>query len=119
MRRDANVVQMISVVSVQHRAVGYGQRQIHCPATAGIVGEVERGNASACAEAHVIVDAKVVAFAGNDHVVVTVITHFASAARSGGSDRAGNGKRIALTFLATKPATHPARFDTHGMHGFA
>ena len=83
------------------------------------MGDIQRRNDPVCAEADAVVDAKVVAFARDDHVIVAVIPHFAGAPRPRGGDGAGNGKRVALTFLATEAAPHPAGLDAHGMHGFA
>ena len=81
--------------------------------------ERHRQNAAHVVIAHVIVDAEIVAFAGDHHVVVAVIAHLAVLAGVSGRDGTGDGERIALAFLAAEPAAHAPGFDAHGMHGFA
>ncbi len=116
-RRDAHGGQPIGVVGVQHRAVGHGQGQVLRPAAAGVLGEDDAGDPPRVVEARVIVDAEIVALAGDDHVVVAVVAHLDGAARAGGHQRAGNGERVALAFLAAEAAAHAPRFHPHGMHG--
>ena len=55
-------------------------------------------------------------FAGDRHVVVTVIAHLAGLPCVPCRDGTGHGQRVALTFLATKAATHAPCFHAHAMH---
>jgi len=101
---------------MQHRTVGHGKGQVHRPATAGVMGEIQRRDAASGVKAYGIVDAEIVAFACDDHIVIAVIAHFAGASRAGGCHGTGHGERIALTFLATKTTAHAPRLYPHGVH---
>ena len=101
---------------MQHRAVGHGQGQVHRPATAGVMGEIQRRDAASGVKAYGIVNAEIMAFTCDDHIVITVIAHFAGASRARGGDGTGHGERIALTFLATKTTAHAPRLYPHGVH---
>ena len=119
MRCDADVVEVVGVIGVQHGAVGDGQAEVHGPAAAGEMGEIKRGNAARILEPDGIVDVEIVAFAGDDHVIIAVIAHFARLAGEGGGDGTGHRERVALAFLAAETTAHAAGLHTHRMHGLA
>ncbi len=62
-------------------------------------------------KADFIGDAERVAFAGQNHVVVTVEAQFCRAACDAGGQRGGDGDQVALRFLAAKSAPHAPDFD--------
>ena len=107
---------MVSVVGVQHGAVGHGQAEVHRPAAAGVMGHVQRGDAPRLVKACVVSDAEIMPLAGDDHIVIAVIAHLAGFAGQRRGDRTGNRQRVALAFLATETAAHAPGLDPHGMH---
>ena len=115
-RGDADVIEVIGVIRMQHGTVGDGQGQVHRPATAGVMGEIQRLDPAIGVEANGIVDAEIMAFACHDHIVVTVIAHLAGASCARGCDGAGHGERVALTFLAAKTPAHAPGLYPYGMH---
>ena len=58
-------------------------------------------------------DTEIMAFACDQHVVVTVIAHFAGFVRATCRNGASHGQCVTLTFLAAKTAAHSAHFDTY------
>ena len=56
------------------------------------------------------------ALAGDDHVVVTVISHLCWPPETICNNGTGYRQCIALAFLATKAAAHAPNFDAHGVH---
>jgi len=104
---------------MQHRPICYRQGQILRPTTAGILGEIDRRDPSCVVIAHIIVNAEIVALAGDYHIVVAVIAHLAGMSGQRCPDRTGHRKRVSLAFLAPKPTAHPADFHPHRMHRFA
>ena len=116
MRGNPAGIQQIGVIAVQHRPVCNGQGQVHRPAAAGVMGEIHPQQPPAVVKSRIIVDAEIVPFAGDDHVVVSVITHLAGSPRRPGSDSAGHSQRIALRLLAAKAAAHAPHFNPHGVH---
>ena len=110
-RRD-----VIGVVRVQHGAVGHRDRQILRPAAAGILQEIHRQQLALVIEPGAVINAEIMALAGDHHVVVAVIAHLGRPARRGGHHRAGDGQRVALALLAAKTAAHAPGFDPHGVH---
>ncbi|VDC25549.1 hypothetical protein PARPLA_02019 [Rhodobacteraceae bacterium THAF1] len=118
-RVDARGGQVVGIVCVQHRAVGDGDRQVLAPAAAGELFEGDALHPASVIESHIVSDAEVVAFAGDDHVVVAVVTHFCGATGLRGDQCAGDGQGVALAFLATEPAAHAPHLDPHGVHRYA
>ena len=113
------MVKMIGIIRVQHGAVGDRQREVHGPATAGVMGEIQRRNAARIVEARIIGDAEIVPLACDHHVVVAVIAHFAGRDRVPCRDGAGHGQRVALALFPAKAAAHAPRLHAHGVHGSA
>ena len=74
---DFHMGQIIGVIRVQHRSICHRQRQIQRPASAEIMGKLQRLNPATVIEADVIGNLAVVALACDDEIVVAVITHFA------------------------------------------
>jgi hypothetical protein len=102
---------------MQHGTVGHGQREVLAPAAADQLGEVDTPDAARVVEAHLVAYLQVMPLAGDDHVVVAVVAHFARAVQAMGRHGAGHGQPVALAFLATKATTHPPHLDPNGGHG--
>ena len=69
---DERVVQLIRIVGVEHGAVGDAGGEIRGIAAARRVIEANADDPAVVVETHVVVDAELVALAGDDHVVVAV-----------------------------------------------
>ena len=113
---DADIGQVIAIVRMQHGAIGHGQRQVLRPAAAEKVGELEPQHAALIVDPGAVADAQIVALSGDHHVVVAVIAHLAGPARGAGGDGAGDGKGVALAFLAAKAPAHPPHLDPDRIH---
>ena len=101
---------------MQHRAVGDRQRQVLRPAAADKMYELQPQDAPGIVNPGAVVDPQVMPFAGDHHVVVAIIAHPGWPPQTAGHHRAGDGKGVALAFLATKATAHAANLDTHRAH---
>ena len=104
---------------MEHRPISNRQRQILCPATAGVVFYINGLDQTIAVKTTGIVDPKIVPFARNDHVVVAIITHFTGFSRLQRRDCTSNSKRITLALFAAKPSSHSTGFNPNGVHRFA
>jgi hypothetical protein len=77
------------------------------------MGEIDCNQPALGIGPRLVADFQIVAFAGDDHIIIAVIEQFAGLTRGMGRDRTGHGQRIALAFLAAKAAAHPAHFHPH------
>ena len=114
-RGNFHMRQIIGIIRVQHRPICHRQRQIQRPAAAEIMGKLQCLDPAAVIKADVIVNAAVMAFSGDDEIIITVIAHFARPPGERGRQRAGDSQRIALAFFAAKPASHAPHFHAHRM----
>ena len=83
------------------------------------MGKLDPCDAAIVVEPDCVIDAEIVALAGDDHIIIAVIAHFAGLARQARGHGAGHGQGVALTFLAAKTTPHAAGFDAHTMHRHA
>jgi hypothetical protein len=113
---DADVGDPVAIVGVQHGTVGDGEGQILAPSAAHEVREVDGDQLAGGVRPGLVADFDVMALAGDDHVVVAVITHLAGFAGGVGCQGTGDGEGIALGFLAAKTTAHPPHFDPDGGH---
>ena len=81
------------------------------------MGEGHAKDAPLVIESNLVFDAKIMALAGDDHVVIAVIAHLAGPSRQARGHRTGHRQRVALAFLAAKAATHAPGFDAHPVKG--
>ncbi len=113
---DPDVVKVVGIVGMQHRPVRDRKRQIHRPAAARQLQEFDPCDAAPGIHTHTVVDAEVVALAGDRHVVVAVIAHLGGPPQKPRHQRAGYGQRVALAFLAAEAAAHAPAFHPHRVH---
>ena len=118
-RGNAHGGDEIGVVGVEHGAVGDRQREILRPAAAAELVELHRHQLALGIHTGAVVDAEVMALAGDHHVVVAVVAHLCGSSGEAGDDGAGAGEGVALAFLAAEAAAHAADLDTHGVHRHA
>ena len=113
---DPHIRNEIGIVGMQHRAVGNRQAQVHRPATAAKLQEIDDADPTLVVMANGVLDLEIVALAGNDEIVVPVIAHGTGPTGLSGGNGAGDCERIALAFLAAEPASHAAHFAAYGIH---
>ena len=113
---DPHRRQVIGVVGVQHGAVGHRQRQILGPAAAHQMHELDPPHPALIVAPDPVAYAQIVALAGDHHVVVAIIAHLARPPGGARRQRTGDRQRVALAFLAAKPAAHAAHLDPHRVH---
>ena len=113
---DADRGDRIGVVGMQHGAVRHRQRQILRPAAVDKMRKLDALNAPLRIKARAIGNPKRMALAGDGHVIVAVIAHLTGFAGEARGHGAGDGQRVALTFLAAKTTPHPPGLDAHRMH---
>ena len=102
---------------MQHGAIRHGQRQILRPAAAKIMCKIKSLHLAERIEAHLIIHAAIMAFSGDNEVIISVIAHLAGSSGEAGRHGTGHGQRIALAFLAAKAAAHAPDLHTHRMLG--
>ena len=98
---------------MEHRPVGNRSRQIGRKTAIGGILNIKPANPPVIVKADIIIDNKVMALAGHDHVVIPIQPEFR---RATGFHRHDGGQcrpLRCLRFLATKPTTHTAHFDRH------
>ena len=105
---DPNIGKEIGIVSMQHCAVSHRQAQVERPSTTCKMSDIQRCDPPRVIKANVVIDAEIMPLAGDDHIIVTVIAHFASLAGQPCRNRAAHGQRVALAFLAAKATAHAA-----------
>ena len=108
MRHDANVLEEVGVVAMEHRAVVDRTRQVGRHAATRCELEIDAVNASVVVEADVIVDDEIMAFARHDHVVVAVEPQLAGPARSCRPSSAAM-QAISAAWLSLPPNAPPMR----------
>ncbi|MPL80129.1 hypothetical protein SDC9_26022 [bioreactor metagenome] len=106
----------IGVVGMQHCPVADRQAEVGRPAAAGQLDEFGPQKPALGIGADPVVDAEIVALAGDDHVIVAVVAHLACPPGQPRRHRAGNGKVIALALLAAEAAAHAPHLDPHVVH---
>jgi hypothetical protein len=112
---DGHRVEVVGVVGVEHRAVVDRARQVGREAAAGGARRRPVMRPSGV-EAHVVVDAEVVALAGGAHVVVAVEAQLDRPPAGPGEQRGDAGPLGGLRLLAAEAAAHPAAFAAHLVH---
>ena len=115
-RGDPDGGQQIGIIRMQHGPVGHRKRQVHRPTAAGIMGKIKRLDAAIRSITQIIVNPEIMPLAGDDHVIIAVITHLAGLAGQPGGNGTSDGQRVALGFLAAKPTPHPAHFGPDRVH---
>ena len=116
---NPDIRQVIGIVGMQHRAVSHRKGQILRPAATGELQKLQPQYAAGVIHTCAVGNAEIMALAGDDHIIIAVIAHFAGLAGQTRGNRTGAGQSIALTFLAAKAPAHATGFDADGMHGFA
>ncbi len=111
--------QQIGIISMQHGPVGHRDGQIQRPAAAGILHKFNTNDPAFLVIAHMIIDPEIVTLAGDDHIVIAVIAHFARLACSARRHRTTHSQCIALAFFAAKTAAHAPDFDPNCIHRHA
>ena len=101
----------IGIVGVEHGAVVDRPAQVVAIATAAGHGAFDAGDPAGVVEADGVVDAEVVALAGQHEIVVPVETEPDRASGALHPQRCDDGQRGCLGFLAAKGAAHAADFD--------
>src|SRR5690606_8437528 len=111
MRHDADVLQEVRVVAMEHRAVVDGAGKIRRHATARGEHELDAFDTAGIVEADVVVDDEVVALAGHDHVVVAIQPELAGLAGVACHHGRDTGDECRLALLAAERAAHAPAFD--------
>ncbi len=75
--------------------------------------DLNRFNLAGCITSRFHINQKVVAFPGQDHIVITVQPTFAWTTSNVCSQSRQCGPLVGLRFLTTKCTTHPAHFNGH------
>ena len=101
---------------MEHRAVGHRQAEVHGPAAADRLSEIDGEQPPVAVHAHAVVDARVMTLAGHDEIVVPVIAHLDRPPGARGHHGAGDGEVVALALLAAEAAAHAPDLDAHGVH---
>ena len=107
------MLQEVRVVAVEHRAVGYGARQIGAEAAVGGHHQFEAGDAPGVVKAHVPFVGEGVALAGDHEVVVAVQAQLDGPAELVRRQRRPHGQVAGLRFLAAKAAAHAPALHAH------
>ena len=118
-RRDPRVGQVVGVVGVEHGAIADRHRQVVGHAAARRLIELDTLDAAVAVESDPVVDAKVVALAGDDHVLVAVVAELGGATGLARDQGGGGGRQVAVAFLAAEGAAHAPDFHRHRMVGQA
>ncbi len=119
MREYPYVRQVVCIIRMQHGAVGHGQGQVHRPAAFGELFKDHRLQATVIVKSRFVINAEVMPFARDDHIIIAVIAHLGRTVQTHRNHGTSDCQRIALTFLAPKTTAHTAGFNAHGVHGNA
>ena len=115
MRDDLHVLQIIAVVTMQHRPVVDRGGQIRRHAAAAREHKIDPDDAAIGIEPNIVVDAEIVPLAGQHHVVVAVQPQLHRPLRPLRQQRGDAGDQRRLRLLAAKAAAHPPRLGHHRM----
>ena len=117
-RGDARGGIEIGIIRMEHGAVADGIGKIRRIAAAGEKIDINTGDATLAVEACRVVDAEIMALAGQHHVLVAVEAAFGEATKEARGECGEAGPLRGLAFLAAEGAAHAAAFDRHhgGLH---
>ena len=76
-----------------------------------------RDNSATIVKPSVVIDPKVMSFAGQHKIIITIIHRLCWSAGQMGCQCRGQGRQVTLAFLTTKRAAHTSRFNSYRMAG--
>ena len=110
-RQDADVVEVVAIVAVEHRTVVDRPGEIRRVAAAAREDEVDAEDASLVVESDLVLGDEIVPLAGQHHVVVAVDAQLHGPAGPAREECGDAREEARLAFLAAEAAAHPPALD--------